>query len=451
MTTTPTPTSKLHLQLIFHSSTLAVHQKQHSNNCNATMSSTLLPFLYRTKTLQRAWQAQALTQLPRLLHSSAHHQARLPRDDAIPFEWENKEKSPTVSHEKEDEVASTITPSEAAIFKDIFDEIANGKMPKPKKRPEQPGPSSWASRTTEEIPNSASIGSVPRSIVEQARLTDFKDKFLQRYPKSLQTAAQVALKLYALEPEAQLPTKVNRNQMPALREAERLKRAERERYETARAKELQRVDAAMGKCTTDAALWKVMEQEVFCLPEKLGIVKSQDIAEKKGKRATQKSDEAKVPGGKKAEKETHVMDVHGPLYSQFLSTALNLLDTAFAQPSPYVFQILPRVKELGLSSYVLGVSAPFYSRLARVYWNRFGDANSALDVLQEMNSIGLGADKEVRDLLAQIRDHLHGCTWGAQGPFVMAMMESPPYDAALMQRLEDMDRSVKQSLGEETL
>lgn len=425
------------------------------------MSSTLLPFLYRTKTLQRAWRAPvALSGRPRQLHSSAHRAAQ--QDDAIPFEWEDRAGEESKKEPNPSAASSTITPAEAAIFKGIFDEIAKGKMPKPKQRPEG---SPWSSKpgTEEGIPNQPHRpGSMPRSIVEQARLTDFKDNFLQRYPKSLQNAAQMALGLFALEPEPQqtvsADTTVSRSQMPELHEAERAKWAQRERYETARTKEQQRIDAVMAKCTTDAALWKVMQQEVFSLPEKLGILQATETKpEKKGKRGAKKTDadsetETVSPiqmTPKKGDGNKHIMDVHGPLYSHFLSTGLALLDTAFAQPSPYAFQILPRIKELGLPSYVLGVSTPFYSRLARMSWNQFGDANSALDMLQEMSSVGLYADKEVRELLATIRDHLHGCAWGAQGAFVMAMMEAPPYDEALMHRLEDMEKYVKQSLDEE--
>ncbi|KAG5922927.1 hypothetical protein E4U42_005132 [Claviceps africana] len=142
------------------------------------------------------------------------------------------------------------------------------------------------------------------------------------------------------------------------------------------------------------------------------------------------------------------MDVHGPLYPHFIERGLALLDTGFARPSDYAFAILPRVKSLGLPSYVLGVSSPFYTRLARMHWTRFGDAAAALDLLHEMNATGLYADEGARELLAAMRDHLHGCTWGAQGPFVMGMMEAPPYDATLMQRLEEMERQAAESMEE---
>ncbi|EHK40195.1 hypothetical protein TRIATDRAFT_252540, partial [Trichoderma atroviride IMI 206040] len=197
--------------------------------------------------------------------------------------------------------------------------------------------------------------------------------------------------------------------------------AERTERELARSQECERVESLMKQCKTDAELWSVMEKEVFSLPEKLHIAQTKRAA--KGKKKARQSNEERV------------MDIHGPLYSRFLSTALDLFNSAFARPSPYIFQILPRIKELGLPSFVLGVSTPFYSKLAEIHWQRFGDANSALDMLEEMNSAGLFANKEANGLLSQLRNHLHACTWGGQGPFVMAMMESSEFGNALIQRI----------------
>jgi hypothetical protein len=240
--------------------------------------------------------------------------------------------------------------------------------------------------------------------------------------------------------------------MLELDEADQAKWEERAKYERARIEERERVDGLMKACNTDSELWKVMEREVFSLPAKLGI--AQGKGARAGKRKTVKG-RGKSAGAettdaqRNSDEEKRVMDVHGPLYPHFINTAMGLFNTAFARPSDYAFQILPRVKELGLPSYVLGVSTPFYTNLARMHWNRFGDANSALDVLQEMNSAGLYADEGVHELLVTIRDHLHGCTWGAQGPFVMGMMEAPPYDGMLTQRLEEMEKYVVQSIGEQ--
>lgn len=422
------------------------------------MSSTLLPFLYQTRTLQRS-ASRVTVSFARAAHSGAHRKSPA-RDNSIPFEWDSDSQHDELGNDLGQ--PSTITPSEAEVFKGIFDEIAQGKLPQTKKRPptvdDDDAPTSDDSKTASESNKPQAANQQPkgmaRSIVEQARVTEFRERFLRRYPKSLQNAAQVALGLYELEPGAP-----GQSQMMELDEADEKKWAERARFDRVKAAERERVEDLMRGCNSDAALWKVMEREVFSLPEKLGIAQQAAKSKprqtkKRGKKASAApADELSLGGASRSEETPdearRVMDVHGPLYSHFLNVGLAMLDTAFARPSPLAFQILPRIKRLGLPSYVLGASTPFYARLARMHWARFGDAGSALDLLREMGSAGLYADEGVRDLLVEIRDHLHGCTWGAQGPFVMGMMEAAPYDGALTQRLEDMERFTRQSLAEQ--
>ncbi|KAM0257026.1 hypothetical protein ACHAQJ_004621 [Trichoderma viride] len=413
------------------------------------MSSTMLSFLYQTRTLQRAIKGP-LT-FARLAHSA--RRPKQPVDNAIPFQWESREDQELGSSESGR--ISTITPSEAQIFKGIFSEIAEGKMPPVKRR-------SPIQQNLTDAPTTSSERDGPssaRSQAEKARITEFRDKFLSRYPQSLQNAAQVALGLYEVKPQDS--DSGQEAQMVELEGADETTWAERTERELARSEECERVESLMKQCKTDAELWSVMEKEVFSLPEKLHIAqaKRSGLGQRasKGKRKASRQSSALL-GGEEAslfqeqsasevasQDEERVMNIHGPLYSRFLSTALDLFNSAFARPSPYIFQILPRIKELGLPSFVLGVSTPFYSKLAEIHWHRFGDADSALDMLQEMNSAGLFTNKEVKNLISQLRDHLHACTWGTQGPFVMAMMESPPYDGALMQRIEDIEKTIWQS------
>ncbi|KAG5986023.1 hypothetical protein E4U43_005728 [Claviceps pusilla] len=477
------------------------------------MSSTLLPFLYQTRTIQRALRnlrTQHVLQPVRLVHVPRRGRSRKP-DNAIPFQWDHDSPREWIDNDvAAADKPSTITPSEAEIFKSIFDDIAQGRMPSAKKRSSTSGAAPASQGTSEptqtqqpHAQQAATGMGMARSIVEQARVMEFREKFLRRYPSSLRTAAQVALGLYELEPGT---GSVEESKMMELDEADKAKWAERAKYERLRTEERERVDALMTACDTDVALWRVMEAEVFSLPARLGILqlsmerakprrrmavldpakpkrrvekksversakKSDEKDDDKGddkstksstKRSTKKSDDKsdaqqRTPATKPDEPPAHVadekrvMDVHGPLYPHFINRGLELFDTAFARPSDYAFDILPRVKSLGLPSYVLGVSSPFYTRLARMHWTRFGDAVSALDVLQEMNSVGLYADEGARELLVMMRDHLHGCAWGAQGPFVMGMMDAPPYDASLTQRLEEMEAHAVRSMAANAL
>lgn len=405
----------------------------------------MLPFLYQTRTLQRAAKGPlaALTSA-RLMHST--RRPKKLRDNSIPFQWDSKEDQELEGSNSEQ--ASTITPSEAQIFKKIFSEIAEGKMPPVKSRTPAQQSLTDAPAVSGERDSSGSA----RALAEKVRISEFREKFLGRYPRSLQNAAQVALGLYEVKPQDS--ESGEKAQMIELDGADEATWAERTERELARSQECERVESLMKQCKTDAELWSVMEKEVFSLPEKLHIAQTKRAA--KGKKKARQSSalvedaEASLYQDQSAlemasQDEERVMDIHGPLYSRFLSTALDLFNSAFARPSPYIFQILPRIKELGLPSFVLGVSTPFYSKLAEIHWQRFGDANSALDMLEEMNSAGLFANKEASGLLSQLRNHLHACTWGGQGPFVMAMMESSEFGNALIQRIEFIEKMIVQS------
>lgn len=426
------------------------------------MSFTMLPFLYQTQTLRLAAKGPSFAlSFARLRHTARRTKA--PSDNAIPFQWEAEDRE--LASSDADRV-STITPAEAQIFKGIFHEIAQGKMPASKRRSPARHLDDGFQGLSEAPASSSQKDSSPgsaRSLAEKDRISDFRDKFLSRYPRSLQNAAQVALGLHEVRPR-DAEAEQDAARMMELEVDDKAARAEREALELERSKECERVEALMRACKTDAELWSVMEREVFSLPEKLHIAQAGrsgiSSGASKGRRKTKAKaeendqsalslseveDEGQTASEVASQAEERVMNIHGPLYSRFLTTALDLFDTAFARPSPYIFQILPRIKELGLPSFVLGVSTPFYAKLADIYWRRFGDASSALDMLHEMNSAGLFANADVNSLISQLRNELHACTWGGQGPFVMAMMESPPYDGALMQKLEEVVGMIGQS------
>ncbi|KAH8670551.1 hypothetical protein BGZ61DRAFT_459565 [Ilyonectria robusta] len=434
------------------------------------MPPNLFPFLYRTRTLQRACRRPTSFFLVQRASLATRPKDSNPNpnraDSSIPFEWDNEEHAK--GHESTlaaEAKPSTITPSEVDIFKGIFDEIAQGRMPKPKRRPEFPD--TRANRFPPSLIDGAdsdASGDQPMasSIVDQARGSEFSDQFLQRYPQSLRTAAEVALGKFELAPK-----RPRLSDMIGLDEAEAKQMAEWKRYGEIRNQEKERVDALMTACRSDIELWHVMEKEVFSLPEKLGIaqvaeVKSAISRGRKPKKQTAKEASTEQPEkpatkrGKKSKKQasteqpepvavpdseepgTMIMDVHGPLYPHYLATGLGLFDTAFAQPSPLAFNILPRIRSLGLPSYVLGISTPLFHKLAQIHWNRYGDLVSAVETMEEMRSVGLYSDPDIETLLTQIREQLHGCAWGAQGRFVMAMTELPPYDSSLDNRLEEL-------------
>ena len=409
------------------------------------MSSTLTPFLYQTRTIQRAWRRWPSVPVARLAHSG-----RSSGSSDIPFDWGGEapvkdygripRSISDITHNKlQSNPELTLSPNEAHIFKRIFEEIAEGKMPAAR-HPRDRRP---VSRDTQ----------APQSLVEHARMTEFRDQTLERFPTSLRIAADKALGLFEVQSAD--------GAVPQVSEEDKALRAERQQYTQIREVQKRQMEKQMNLCENDFDLWKLMEEEVFSLPLRLGLVQRQPEVVKATRKATTAASQAKLRREEErvekanaqaakedeANKKKYIMDVHGALYSHYLLMAVRLFDSGFAKPSLLAFQILPRVKALGLTSYVLGASTPFYEALASMHWDRYGDAKSALDVIQEMNAAGLYGDEDVLALLGRIRDHLTVCSLGVQGPFVAGMTEAPPYDAALLERVEAAEASTAEAMG----
>lgn len=396
------------------------------------MSRSLLPFLYQTRTLQRACRRPASFLFKQNAGMATYANAPRKIDNSIPFEFDDEDtediKGVDPDADAHIEPEGTLTPMESEIFKRIFDDISHARLPQNKKpgRPQEAEPTQTSTTTNLERQR---LGD---TLVEKARGSDASDDFLKRYPLSLRKAAQHALGKFESAPKR--PKLYN---LAELDKAEKAQMREWTKYEDLRGKERERVMNLMKKCTSDVELWDLMEKEVFSLPVELGIVEVPKT-EKRGRKP--KNAPAKKEKKATTKEEKPIMDVHGYLYSDFLTYGLTRLDSAFPKPSLLAFNILPRIKELGLSSYVLGVSSPLFIKVAQIHWERYGDAVSACEALDEMKPLGIFPTEtekinEVEKLVKDIEDNLHSCTWGAQGPFVMAMMQAGPYDVTLTARL----------------
>lgn len=426
------------------------------------MSASWTPFLYQTRTLQRVWRAPAKARVTQLAQSSfrGYQTRRSTNDDtdadSIPFDW-GVEGKPDLSTWQDDQDPedpegptpltpnSTITPTEAYAFRRIFDEISTGKMPTPKKR-RFPGTGTDAGAEEPQASTAASL-EPSRSIVEQARMNDFRSSVLSRFPEDLRNAAHLALGIY----ETKSGTDYEVQEETMEQQQERLK------YEQQREDEKARVERLMSGAESDLELWEVMEAEVFSLPQKLGILEEETKTTGRGKGKKQSPQQklrkgetllgrtgsdavgtrsSSTRGGQK-----HNIAVHGPLYTHFLSHGLTLFATSFRRPSPFAFQILPRAKELGLPSYVLGVSSRFYAALARMHWEQFGNAGRALDIIEEMNAAGLYANYDVKELLGRLRSEIVTCSSNEQGQLTQAVMDMPPFDGELLDRLDEVEEN----------
>ncbi|KAM0324641.1 hypothetical protein ACHAQA_008032 [Verticillium albo-atrum] len=401
---------------------------------------TLLPFLYQTRTLQRAVaQAPHAVSSLRCLHASAFRADRRSSDrnvDSIPFEWAGEPAKEPSRHEIDPEhenssrrarskrQTSTITPTEKRAFNDIFADLAkrsrNGAARIPGIGPDVPQGSQ--DRTMQALRDA--LGTRNQ---ESAFNVDEADTpaWMLKYPVSLRRSVRAALGHQ---------TKVQ--ETIAAEEAEPVKidplvQEQLDAQKEAREAETVRFDALIKECKTDLEVWDILNREVFSMIEKLGVADTSSPA------AADKTEE-KLD-----------MNLYGPLYSQHLLRALRALDREFARSSPLVFNLLPRIRECGFASYVLGATTGFFNELATIHWRRRGDVRGVISLLQEMQHAGLSFDQRTLKLVQTIEASLDNMGADTQGPFTRALSTMPDYSFDVRAQLTSLVNKIAPAVRED--
>jgi hypothetical protein len=204
--------------------------------------------------------------------------------------------------------------------------------------------------------------------------------------------------------------------------------------------ERHRVEEWMLSAESDFKLWKSMAKDVFRMVYRLGIGNNRALTDNKPPSNLKEASRRK-------RKELNIY-VHGPLYPLLLLRGLRLLDRAFEKPSSLALSILPRVQELGLASYVLGASTPFYNTVMSIHWHRHGDMSAVFDLLEEMRRAGLSFDEDTLELLRDMETALVPCAEGEQGQFVKEVTAMPEYEAVFDSRLPHWEKVIQSSIEE---
>lgn len=317
----------------------------------------------------------------------------------------------------------------------------------------------------------------PLSPLEATYSADEREKALLQFPPTLRKAARQAFGMFNIfEPtqteKAGKETLGTAPDHPDAIEAvdagrSKDKLARTIEIETKRRHERLRILARMELCANDFEVWEVMEKEVFPLVSRLGInqapansdFKPQKIKKrgrKKKSETVEAEAEAKVADGGQEKTETSQssgenkleMEIYGPIYPQLLLDGLNFLGNKFTRPSPYTTHLLTRVKQLGLVSYVLGVSTAFYNRLMLILWNRFGDAHGVLSLLEEMRHAGLFFDEDSFSVVSRIQAMYMQAERGERGRFAQKLMGMPEYEPLVAQRLSHWAGTIDASIRE---
>lgn len=224
-----------------------------------------------------------------------------------------------------------------------------------------------------------------------------------------------------------------------------------------RRKERFRVEKLMRASQTDRELWRVMEEQVFTMVERLGIAETtKQEMPAANQQAAGAAVDATAATATAAERPAPLnLFFYGPLYPLYLLYGLRLLDQHFARSSPLCLNVLSRVKELGLASYLLGITTPFYNTLGNIYWARYGNAKAVFDMLEEMRYAGLYFDENSKRLVQRI-DMVHqmamgthedgGSTKRLHTPFVRAIANMPDNRLVLRARINYWHKAIGHSM-----
>jgi hypothetical protein len=424
------------------------------------MKSSLMPFLYQTRTIQ-----QPAASGRRWLQSE-QPASRTPSDH-IPFErTEDLEEVGPISDDE-----SSITNTEKAVFGRLFTEIPiDGETPK----------------SAHDIKSEAETTCEPKPARLPVSTENLSRIVPTAFPAPLQKMAATAAQKIQIQQEEARRKQRDDIVITARRMAkvgQDMKRQE-DPLEKKIMTEQQRVLGGIANAKTDVGLWQVLEGEVFSkiealdlddtrsnskaklqktkarvqvqifkarsklkaarkaakkaedeaemaieAPEEAGVAVKEDVEVRSRKAVVQNTRtrkaspedevaraEAKLVGheGKMNEikmieakyeqqgRKTAELSLIGPSYSLFLTTATVALRTNFPT-STLPFTILPKLKSLGRGSYALGASTALYNELIKAVWQTYTDFRFIDELLQEMDNGGLEFDQNTLDILEEIR------------------------------------------------
>lgn len=296
--------------------------------------------------------------------------------DDVPFEGTNVNE-PKLPYK------STITREEKEAFARLFNMVLDNSGALKRKKPKE---------GTKVLSAGGSGESTPVSIEDE----DFPEHF----PGPLRRmAAEASRKVQEKEEEARLAREL---------EAQAVDKTAREKAEAERlasdplyqqqVAQKDRIEGLLAAANTDVELWNVLETELFSPIQLLDLDK---------KTADLRLVESSNP--KRAKKSTETINsrrgdhitIITYIYPVILRTALDHLIQRFPA-SPLPFSILPRIKRLGRTSYILGASTSLYNEVLNLTYKIYADFHRIDELLQEFDPAGLEFDKQTMEILEAI-------------------------------------------------
>lgn len=230
----------------------------------------------------------------------------------------------------------------------------------------------------------------------------------------------------------------------AEREAANAKKERAAKIKNLQASELARVGALLGAAQTDRELWAVLEKEVF------DVMRNMKLDEKgpQGKKQHKKGDKKtpSVPNvanppprfpTKPSDAPFDQIDVRDPIiffpiFPSHIINATKILVEDFPS-SPLPFTMIPALKSLGRSAYILGATKQLFTAVLRATWLRQHSYSHMCALLQDMSNSGVEPDHGTLTLLDEILEEYRIGRKGKLGPGVSAVWEFKPISESVNQ------------------
>lgn len=315
---------------------------------------------------------------------SAKPRKAIEQGDDVPFEGTN-------TNDLERPYKSTITREEKEAFARLFNMVLTDTGVFQRKTPREGKMAQ------------SGVDPLDGETVEPKQVAIQDEDFPEHFPGPLKRmAAEASRKVQEKEEEARLARELEAQAVDKIArekaEAERL--ASDPLYQQQVAQK-DRIEALLAAANTDVELWNVLETELFSPIQLLDLdQKTADLrlmASGNPKRAKKKSTEHAMIN---SHREDHVAIITY-IYPIILRTALDHLIQNFPA-STLPFSILPRIKRLGRTSYILGASTPLYNEIIDLTAKNYADFHRIDELLQEFDPAGLEFNEETQKILESI-------------------------------------------------
>lgn len=355
-------------------------------------SSSLLPFLYHTQTLERQsfWlvtrrsysdfsttpKRQAFTSVSESNNDDIsipfeHTQPLYRRLYSKPKYLQKDASTPTPQVPQ-----STLTASERAVFNRIFEDLSRSELQS------QAAKESDSDLETDGLEDDVNV---PYQSIE----TIFESAI--RNEKLLEERAR--RRLILSESDSSTP-----------------KPADADTYEAERNRHSAMVTRMLSRADTDIKLWEVLERKVFKLTEifkadseeEHALGSEENTNEKLKTQANQaRNDLVSFQPESNGLTSKASLSILQNNYGNYCLEALRIFRREFPA-SPYALHLLPTIKRLGPISYVLGASSSLYNELLYLNWTQYTDLHGMADLLLEMGNQGVETDNITHSLLSSV-------------------------------------------------